>query len=236
MTTGGLNEIAGCRVRYTFSDGLPPWSTGWIVSRQNRSGLRALRCSRRIWVLPCSRGESASARWRLRSINCCRRIWGTECLILIPVRRLRQRLWPPRGRKLGIRSTCATRRLLESPWRGAHRSLRETCATSRTLGYRWSIRGRLIKPAVICDCVLTRVLFHLVRGVRRIQREDDCSSSNSCRRTLVPSPSPRAVSREQWECHEATSASLSPHLFSSGTATDARDVDDGDSPFEEMRL
>src|SRR6266699_4003569 len=82
----------------------------------------------------------------------------------------------------------------------------------------------------------TRVLFHLVRGVRRTQREDDCSSSNSCRRTLVPSPSPRAVSREQRECHEATSASLSPHLSSSGTATDARDVDDGDSPFEEMRL
>jgi len=99
--------------------------------------------------------ESASALWRQRSINCCHRIWETECLILIPVRRLRQRLWPPRGRKLGIRSTYATRRLLESPWRGAHRSLRETCATSRTLGYRWSIRGRVISSR---PCLLRRRL------------------------------------------------------------------------------
>ncbi len=51
-----------------------------------------------------------------------------------------------------------------------------------------------------------------------------------------PFPFPESGQREQQECHEATSASLSPHLLSSGTATDARDVDDGDSPFEEMRL
>ena len=38
------------------------------------------------------------------------------------------------GAQLGIRSTCATRRLLVSPWGGAHRSLREMCATSRTTG------------------------------------------------------------------------------------------------------
>src|SRR5205807_2061047 len=181
MTTGGLNEIAGCRVRYTFSDGLPPWSTGWIVSRQNRSGLRALRCSRRIWVLPCSPGESASARWRLRSINCCHRIWGTECLILIPVRRLRQGLWPPRGRKLGIRSTCATRRLLESPWRGAHRSLRETCATSRTLGYRWSIRGRLISCRACALCAGASLTF---RGAAdpsgRERTRANCGGSACC--------------------------------------------------------
>jgi hypothetical protein len=52
--------------------------------------------------------------------------------------------------------------------------------------------------------------------------------------THVPSGSPKAVSREPPECHEATSASAS--IIFSGTATGARDVGGEDSPFEEMPL